>query len=410
MKKAKIIAVLALATLAGSASRSHAVTVFNDTFGTSTLNAQTPGAPTATSASYSVLSSKNSLASSIAPGSLQLQSVQTSAGISEIQARFRTTPLTLVNVDDYVELSMTFIPTKVHNILNGGNFAVGLYKSGGVDPVPGDAMGVGQMANGQLNATDATFVTGFAQNWEGYHSRNVGTGGNWQMFYRPPQTDTVNENQDLLQANVGGGAYDLPAPIQVTPQAPPTMSLATGTIYTYTFRATLLADGVVDLTDKIYEGAVVTETPLFSHTVQTNPATTPTVTQFDALAIGMRPSHVTGVDPNPSDPAGPHIMNFSRIAIDTNLAVPVENANFDGIGQVDGNDFLKWQQGLGLTGQTTNANGDANGSGAVDAADLAIWRSHFGQATTEAAAAAVPEPTSAALVACLVALGYRRRR
>jgi len=125
----------------------------------------------------------------------------------------------------------------------------------------------------------------------------------------------------------------------------------------------------------------------------------------------MRPSHVTATETQPlSDPAGPHIMNFSRIAIDTNLAVPVENANFDGLGVVDGNDFLKWQQGLGLTGQTTNANGDANGSGVVDASDLAVWRSHFGQATTVAAAAAVPEPTSAALVACLVAFGYRRRR
>ncbi|NJM41046.1 MAG: hypothetical protein HC853_09855 [Anaerolineae bacterium] len=37
------------------------------------------------------------------------------------------------------------------------------------------------------------------------------------------------------------------------------------------------------------------------------------------------------------------------------------NADFDGNGIVNGNDFLLWQRGVGLTGQTTNANGDADG-------------------------------------------------
>ncbi|MBN1854251.1 MAG: hypothetical protein JW829_16095, partial [Pirellulales bacterium] len=42
-----------------------------------------------------------------------------------------------------------------------------------------------------------------------------------------------------------------------------------------------------------------------------------------------------------------------------------DNADFNGDKIVDGNDFLIWQIGLGLTGQTNNDNGDANGDGTV---------------------------------------------
>lgn len=71
--------------------------------------------------------------------------------------------------------------------------------------------------------------------------------------------------------------------------------------------------------------------------------------------------------------------------------------DFNGDGDVDGDDFLVWQRGFGLTGQTNNDNGDADGNGIVNAADLALWRTGFGAAV--AAAGAVPEPTSAFLAA-----------
>ncbi len=50
--------------------------------------------------------------------------------------------------------------------------------------------------------------------------------------------------------------------------------------------------------------------------------------------------------------------------------------DFDTDGDVDGNDFLTWQRGLGST---------------FDAADLPDWRANFGASST-GAAAAVPEP------------------
>ncbi|TWU23515.1 dockerin type I domain-containing protein [Bythopirellula polymerisocia] len=81
------------------------------------------------------------------------------------------------------------------------------------------------------------------------------------------------------------------------------------------------------------------------------------------------------------------------------------NADFDGDGDVDGRDFLIWQRGFGLTGQTSNSNGDANGNGTVDGVDLADWQAKYGGAPLVAAVAAVPEPASLLLIIMAVA-GY----
>ena len=88
----------------------------------------------------------------------------------------------------------------------------------------------------------------------------------------------------------------------------------------------------------------------------------------------------------------------------------IDTADFDGDGDVDGRDFVVWQRGFG-TGSTLET-GDANNSGTVDGDDLLIWQGQYGQEPGEfAAASAVPEPTSAALVVlCLTSiLGIRRR-
>jgi hypothetical protein len=87
----------------------------------------------------------------------------------------------------------------------------------------------------------------------------------------------------------------------------------------------------------------------------------------------------------------------------------VENADFNADGKIDGNDFLAWQRNVG-TG-TTLAQGDADGNGAVNAADLAIWRTQFGNTGASAAIGAVPEPAGLCLAGmALAALGAFRRR
>lgn len=73
-----------------------------------------------------------------------------------------------------------------------------------------------------------------------------------------------------------------------------------------------------------------------------------------------------------------------------------ENADFDGDGDVDGDDFLTMQQGVGLASPTP-ADGDANSDGVVDGQDFSIWNAQFSPA--QSAAAAVPEPNSLGLMA-----------
>lgn len=72
-------------------------------------------------------------------------------------------------------------------------------------------------------------------------------------------------------------------------------------------------------------------------------------------------------------------------------------ADFDGDGDVDGNDFLLLQRGLGPT---------------YDASDFQNFRNEFGMGSAVAAAAAVPEPVSWALVgsAAFGAVGFARLR
>jgi hypothetical protein len=89
------------------------------------------------------------------------------------------------------------------------------------------------------------------------------------------------------------------------------------------------------------------------------------------------------------------LNNAQVLAIFNATTVESEtNADFDDDGFVDGNDFLIWQRGVGVG--TTLAEGDANGDDAVDAADLAVWTSQFGDGP--APVTAVPEPGAALLV------------
>jgi glucose/arabinose dehydrogenase len=61
------------------------------------------------------------------------------------------------------------------------------------------------------------------------------------------------------------------------------------------------------------------------------------------------------------------------------------SADFDLDGDADGQDFLAWQRGVGLTGGANRGDGDADGNGAVNAADLNVWETGFGAGLSPAA-------------------------
>jgi GH35 family endo-1,4-beta-xylanase len=88
------------------------------------------------------------------------------------------------------------------------------------------------------------------------------------------------------------------------------------------------------------------------------------------------------------------------------------SADFDGDGDVDGDDLSTWTEAFNAS---TSA-GDADGDGQTDGEDLLAWQRQLGMSVTPtvsaAAAAAVAEPTSAALLLAggLAVRGTRRRR
>jgi hypothetical protein len=70
---------------------------------------------------------------------------------------------------------------------------------------------------------------------------------------------------------------------------------------------------------------------------------------------------------------------------------PAEVGNFDGDGDVDGFDFLKWQRSFGGNGST---GADANGDNIVNGGDLAVWRTNFGTTGLGLAASAASSVSS----------------
>ena len=76
------------------------------------------------------------------------------------------------------------------------------------------------------------------------------------------------------------------------------------------------------------------------------------------------------------------------------LESPRAPGDYNDDGQVDGGDFLAWQQQLGSQGVLRPA--DGNGNGTVDTADLAEWKTPFLSDLTVQSSdrTTVPEPAS----------------
>lgn len=109
----------------------------------------------------------------------------------------------------------------------------------------------------------------------------------------------------------------------------------------------------------------------------------------------------------------PHSWNVNAEAGENHVGLPdarivVASADFDEDGDVDGTDFLIWQQGLGVGSMLSE--GDANGDSLVDAADLSIWESQLGaNAASVAIAIEVPEPATCLLLQAVISSIWLKR-
>ncbi len=87
------------------------------------------------------------------------------------------------------------------------------------------------------------------------------------------------------------------------------------------------------------------------------------------------------------------------------IAEPMDpSADFDGDGDIDGRDFLVWQRGFGMNGQSDNSTGDANFDGVVNELDLVVWHEQYGEPNADFVAALIPEPATTSLAVLGLAL------
>lgn len=128
------------------------------------------------------------------------------------------------------------------------------------------------------------------------------------------------------------------------------------------------------------------------------------LTDFNMYYLGL----LTRDDPN----SGAGLVGLEIESIQVTIPV-ASSADFDLDGDVDGADFLIWQQNQG----TNNGKravldlGDADYDGDVDSDDLAIWKSQYGTVPAIAVSASVPEPSTVAMwLIGATLMGIRRRK
>jgi len=129
------------------------------------------------------------------------------------------------------------------------------------------------------------------------------------------------------------------------------------------------------------------------------------VLEYAGSRIGTFDNVTSGVNVIYDDPN-------NRILVEPTALPVVFDADFDDDSDIDGADFLTWQRGFGLMGQTDNTNGDATFDGTINGADLAVWESQFSSLSIVLSASqSVPEPTSVLLLAgCLATAALTCRR
>lgn len=268
-------------------------TVLADVFGTSTVGSSTPSAPTPSSVSYQVLSSKAwSPSPTVGSGHLKFGIGNTGSGCVEVQALFTTNPVVLASVGDNLSLMIGFTNTS-GLLTQSGALGFGIYASGQNQPVPGGL-------NGTMVNTTAANATGNAQSWTGYFGLLYCTNGSSQICTRSPQTGTGANNQDLVTLGSSASFANPAAGGLGTANSAASVLLTAGAAYTELLSLTLVATNTLAITNTLYSGTGTNGTQLSQFGAIASGASYLT-NSFDALAMGWRvtsSSSATAIDIN----------------------------------------------------------------------------------------------------------------
>jgi autotransporter-associated beta strand protein len=267
-------------------------TVFNDTFGSSTVSGiSTPGGTfTASSTSYDIgapkaISTLASVGTAITPGRFAFGMLATSSAYVEGQAIFTAHPVTLAVPGDSVDIQSIFTATT--NLFTGGpsdTMALGLFNSGGSVPYT-------NLYNNGFVSTTTTAASGGVQNWVGYRgdlayggsTAGAGVTATSITYSRPAQNQGNNLNQVLIQTGSGGSLNG----VNLGQNANTITPLTIGNQYTLDFRITLQTNGSLAMANTLFAG-VGNGGAVLATNIATAAGANVLTTNFDALCLGGR--------------------------------------------------------------------------------------------------------------------------
>jgi hypothetical protein len=127
------------------------------------------------------------------------------------------------------------------------------------------------------------------------------------------------------------------------------------------------------------------------------------------LVLGS-PVDVTGNLPSASDFIFEFLLGSGQVlqgVVQLGSIAVTGHGDYDGDGDVDGADFLKWQRTAGGAVAPVGSAADGNNNGVVDTADLSVWRAAFTGTSTVAVLTPTPEPTAFVLCCFVIAVASR---
>lgn len=374
----------------------RAVTVFSDNFsGGSTVPITTapnnayPGI-TASSTGYAIASSKNqSPAPGVSAGHLAFGIGATTSGIEQAQALFTTSPITLANTSDFIELTITFVPTGIitTGTSSSGELNFGLFNSGHSPPH------TDLSSSGLGSAT--TDPNGGTQGWLGYSVRILPTTSASKMDTRPAQSGTTQANQELLTAGASSTSSYSGA-VQIGSASTANIMLTDGQVYTDDLVITLTGTNEASIVNNLYASSTITGTPVstFSKTASAVNNNTFIAATFDGMAFGWRETgggassmNVSSITVSASTTGSPPLLGD----LDFNNAVTIADVQTLATAL---SDLTKYKTDRALaTDDALKQRADIDQSGAVDNKDVQALIVQLAN-TGGGSLSAVPEPTS----------------